>query len=475
MTPRVLRTSSFRLAALYAALFVASTGLLFGIVYWVTTNILDNQARQAIEDEIGDLFDTTSPGTPGSLPARVAKEISDRDSQYLYYGLQDRDGKLIVSNLPALPSHLGWQVLTAQPTPQDTSSDPGPPVVLLTRAQDAGDGRILTVAYDMSGITEVQDAIVLAFTWAGAAGLMLALLGGVALSQGFLRRIDELNRAVRGIMAGNLNDRIYLAGSGDELDQLGGNLNAMLDRLQISMESLKQVSTDIAHDLRTPLSRLKQHLDAALVEAQTVAEFRQAVEDALLQANTALATFSALLRIAQIEAAGHRANFGLVDLSALFEHLAATYEAVAEDLGRSLTSRIEPGLSVRGDRELLAQMLVNLIENALRHTPPGSKIDIALRRDGPDLVGEVSDDGPGIPGSEHERVFRRFYRLETSRSTPGNGLGLALVAAIAARHGITVQLEDNRPGLKVLLRFAEAASTEVPPDLPGDRTPARNA
>ncbi len=225
------------------------------------------------------------------------------------------------------------------------------------------------------------------------------------------------------------------------------------------MEGLKQVSNDIAHDLRTPLSRLKQRLEAVQQEETASREdYEAAVSDALEQANTALATFSALLRIAQIESGSRRANFAELDLSALLDQLAMTYAPVAEDLDRSLAARIEPGIGLRGDRELLTQLFVNLIENALRHTPAGTRIELALARDGTDLLAEVSDDGPGIPAAEREKVFRRFYRLETSRSTPGSGLGLSLVGAVAALHGIEITVGDNRPGLKVVLRFPEAGA-----------------
>ena len=221
------------------------------------------------------------------------------------------------------------------------------------------------------------------------------------------------------------------------------------------MEGLKQVSNDIAHDLRTPLSRLKQRLEEVRSEANSIEEYKEAVDQAIQDADIALSTFGALLRIAQIESGTRRANFSDVDLSSLLANLATTYSAVAEDMGKTLVSSIEPNIHVRGDRELLTQLFVNLIENALRHTPSGATVSIslALREGGP--IAEVSDTGPGIPESERANVFKRFYRLDRSRSTPGAGLGLALVAAVAELHTARIELLDNEPGLKVAVNFKD--------------------
>jgi signal transduction histidine kinase len=328
--------------------------------------------------------------------------------------------------------------------------------VLFALGRKLPSGEYLTIATDASRIDEAQEAITDSFAWATAATLLLALAGGVGLSQGFLRRVDEINRATRAIMGGDLADRIRITGSGDELDQLGRNLNEMLDRLQGLMDGLKQVSNDIAHDLRTPLSRLKQRLEAVRSEANSVQEYKEAVGQAVQDADMALSTFGALLRIAQIESGSRRANFADLDLSSLLANLAITYSAVAEDMGKTLVSSIDPDIHVRGDRELLTQLLVNLIENALRHTPNGAKVSLSLAHRDQGPFAEVGDNGPGIPENERRNVFRRFYRLERSRSTPGSGLGLASVAAIADLHTARIELVDNEPGLKVALQFKDS-------------------
>jgi len=256
-------------------------------------------------------------------------------------------------------------------------------------------------------------------------------------------------------MRGNLSRRIALRGSGDEFDRLSTNLNEMLDRMQMLMDGLRQVSNDIAHDLRTPLTRLRQHLEGAHLRARTVAEYQLVVDKAIAETDEILGTFGALLRIAQIEAGTRRAAFTAVDLSGVLQTIVETYAAVAEDHEHDLASRIADGITVRGDRQLLTQMIANIVENALRHTPAGTRIELELAAaSGP--ICTIRDNGPGIPEPERQRVFRRFYRLDSSRATPGSGLGLSLVAAIAELHRIAVEVGDNQPGLRVTLRFPQA-------------------
>jgi len=263
-----------------------------------------------------------------------------------------------------------------------------------------------------------------------------------------------VNMALQRIMAGKLDERVPAIGMGDEYDRLTYNLNAMLDRIQTLMEGLRQVSTDIAHDLRTPLTRLRQQLESTLALDPSEA-VESAVDRALAQVDEVLMTFDALLRIGQIEAGAGRARFETLDLSAIMERVRLAFEPAANDAGKSLVAGIAAGIAVRGDRELLTQMFANLIENALTHTYGPTTIVVSLARDGNAIIAAVADDGPGIPAHERDRVIRRFYRLDASRSTAGSGLGLALVAAIAELHGARLTLAANDPGLRVEVRFAE--------------------
>jgi signal transduction histidine kinase len=454
-TPRFIRTSSFRLAALYAGLFAASTAMLFGIVYWTTTDALREQVRLSLQNEMASLEAKLAMEQPGELPTEIEQRLASGKPQPFYYGLQDPSGHAIAGNLANLGMFEGWRELPVddeEGEKTDATSEHSNPV-LFALGRRLPSGEYLTIATDASRIDEAQEAITDSFAWATAATLLLALAGGVVLSQGFLRRVDEINRTTRAIMGGDLADRIRTTGSGDELDQLGRNLNDMLDRLQGLMDGLKQVSNDIAHDLRTPLSRLKQRLEAVRSEANSVQEYKEAVDEAVQDADVALSIFGALLRIAQIESGKRRANFSDLDLSALLANLAITYSAVAEDMGKALVSSIDPDIYVRGDRELLTQLFVNLIENALRHTPDGATVSMCLARRDRGPIAEVGDNGSGVPENERRNVFKRFYRLERSRSTPGAGLGLALVAAVADLHTARIELVDNDPGLKVALQF----------------------
>ena len=458
-TPRFFRTISFRLTALYSGLFAASAALLFGIVYWVTGDALYQQVRLSLQSEMASLESRAAAVGPGDLASAIREKIAAPGPLTFYYSLEDPSGHRIAGNLAEIDTAEGWRERpfsdrrgeTGDGSENDGDSDHD----LLALGRRLPNGSLLTVATDTYRVTEAREAIARSFAWAAGAALLLALAGGVILSQGFLRRVDEINRTTRAIMRGDLTDRIRTGGTGDELDQLGRNLNEMLDRLHYLMDGLRQVSNDIAHDLRTPLSRLRQGLESARLEATSVSDYERAVDEALQEADLALSTFSALLRIAQIESGTRLANFTDLDLSSLLTNLVLTYGAVAEDLGKCLDSKVEVDLHVRGDRELLTQLFVNLIENALRHTLAGAKIAVALKEGEQGPIAEIADDGAGIPEPERANVFRRFYRLERSRTTPGSGLGLALVAAVADLHGATVALADNQPGLKVTLQFNE--------------------
>jgi signal transduction histidine kinase len=266
-----------------------------------------------------------------------------------------------------------------------------------------------------------------------------------------VRRIDTIGRTSRAIMEGDLSARIPVRGNNDEIDQLVVGLNAMLDRIQQLMDGLRQVTSDIAHDLRTPLGRLRQRLEDACERATTTGEYEAATEAAIAEADGLLDIFSALLRIAQIEAGAQKSAFADVDLSALLRSIADAYAPPAEDAGHRLYSAIDDGVTITGDRQLLAQLFSNLIENALSHTPAGSTVRLVLRRTAAGFEAQVTDNGPGIPEAEREKVFDRFYRVDRSRTTKGSGLGLALVKAIATLHGLSLTLKDNDPGLAVIL------------------------
>ena len=447
---RLLRTASFRLAAFYALLFGASAIALFLVIYFIAAKAMQRQVTTAIEGEISFLSEEHRLGGQGQVSDRIARRLSSGRHRALFYLLQDASGRVLAGNLPAMPAREGWLEIPIRPGEEE--HDEGERR-LLALGRRLPDGSYLVVGEDAHGIDEVEETIVRAFAWGLAGTLVLAVAGGALVSAGFLRRIDAINRTTNAIVEGNLSNRVPARGTGDELDRLATNLNQMLDRIQSLMANVRQVSSDIAHDLRTPLTRLRQRLETARIESTSPDEYASVVDRALEDVDELLGIFTALLRIAQIEAGAHRAMSERVDLSDVFRTIADTYAPVADDQGQRLVAEIAGGVSVRGDRQLLVQMLANLVENALRHTPRGSTITLSLAdtADGP--RGMVADTGPGIPEDARAKVFQPFYRLEASRSTPGSGLGLAMVAAIANMHGIAIELAGNDPGLRVTLEF----------------------
>jgi signal transduction histidine kinase len=453
---RLLGSTSFRLASFYAALFGISTIALFGIIYSISTEALRQQLTAGVQSEVVNLSEEYRTGGSDQAVARIARRISSGRYADRFYLLQDSRGRRLAGNLPPMAPRDGWielAVPAGDRSDEPDLPDEGSERRLLGLGRVLSDGTFLFVAEDTERISEAKEAIVRAFAWGIAGTLVLAALGGAVLSAALLKRLDAINRTSRAIVEGNLADRVPTRGTDDELDRLAANLNEMLDRIQSLMQTVRHVSNDIAHDLRTPLGRLRHRLEEARATATSVAAYESAIERALADVDELLEMFSALLRIAQIEAGTRRAAFAAVDLSGLFLELAEAYGPVADDRRQRLRADVAEGIAYRGDRQLLVQMLANVLENALRHTPEGATITLSLARTPEGTVGVLADDGPGIPDHARAKVFQPFFRLEASRNTPGSGLGLALVAAIADLHRIRVELAGNHPGLKVVLRF----------------------
>ena len=445
---RLLRSASFRLALVYAVLFIVSAGALFATVYVTASAAMQNDMSAVLRTEALQLAEVHRRGGLAGLAEQIARRMNFRTRGPIFYLLQAPNRRVVVGNLPGMPPVNG--VIDFVPERSTAEAEEERPK-LMGFGITLSDGSFLLVAQDANRLADMQHAITRAFAWAGGLTLLLAIAGGVWLGSTFLRRIDTITRTSRAIMEGDLSARIPVRGTHDEFDQLVTSLNDMLARIQQLMDGLRQVSSDIAHDLRTPLGRLRQHLEDVRERAKTTADFDAATEAAIAEADGLLETFSALLRIAQVEAGAQRSGFAMLDLSALVRSIGDAYQPSAEDSQHRLQIHVEDGVSLTGDRQLLAQMVSNLVENALHHTPAGTTVSLGLRRDGAGFSLEVADDGPGIPEAERDKVFDRFYRLDRSRSTAGSGLGLALVKAIAGLHGLSVRLEDRKPGLAVVL------------------------
>ena len=360
------------------------------------------------------------------------------------------DGNVIAGDLPPVRAGTDWQEILLPPLADGSN---GTERVLRGRAEWLDEDTYVLVTSDTADLRQSRALIIRSFGIALAVTVALALGGGIVIGVLLLRRVDAVNRTARAIIDGDLSRRIPVVGPHDELGGLAEGLNLMLVRIEELMKSLRHVTSDIAHDLRTPLGRLRQRLEASRIKTSNSAEYEAAIDAAIEDTDAILKTFEAMLRIAQIEAGARRARFANTDLSSVADNVFEAFAAVAEDEGKRLDARIEAGITVNGDRELLTQMLANLTENALRHTPAGTVVEVRLERVNGSARLTVSDTGPGIPAEDREHVLRRFYRLDTSRSTPGSGLGLSLVAAVAKLHDATISLEDNAPGVRVVVAF----------------------
>lgn len=450
---RLLRTASFRLAAAYAVVTATAFLILYLVTGWVSGHALDRQIRAGVEAEFTDLMSEYTD----SGPADFLKELNARSNvkgewSFLYY-YGDQAGRKIAGNIDGITPFEGWRTKPLATSKAGEISARDDDHEMIAFGKHLPDGSFLLVGDDGYGAIATQRAIDEAFAWASILALALSILAGIVISQRFLKSIDRINATSNAIMRGQLKERIPVYDTSDEMDKLAANLNQMLDGNQVLLEFLKRVSTNIAHDLRTPMTRLRQHLEESTLSRLSADAYRAVIDEAIDEIDSILATFSALLRIAQIESGSRKTAFKPVYLSAVAEKLVDSYRAVAEDDGKLLGSTVAQGVVFTSDEELLTQMLANLVENAIKHTPAGSTIRLELSDGVERMTAVVVDDGPGIPAEERDRVFEQFYRLDRSRTTPGQGLGLSLVSAVAQLHDIKVRLEDNRPGLRAVVDF----------------------
>ena len=427
------RTTAFRVTLLHLLLTLLGTALVGGVAWWSTAGFAARQAAQEIERGMRVLLQSGALSGPRGVALSIEARIAADRSGTEFYLLAAPDGQRVAGNLSGVPSEPGWREGTIR------LPDGAEAPVLMFAARLPGGGS-LVVGRDLSAVRALEQRLLAGAGWVGGAVLALGLAGGLLIGRGVARRAAGMEAALAAVQAGNLDRRLEPGPGGDEFDRLAARINATLDRLQALMAALREVTDDIAHDLRTPLTRLRQRLDEA---AQ--APNPEAIAAAQQEADALLDIFAALLRIAQVESGTQRAGFAQVDLSAVAESVAEVYAPAAEARGQRLTTAIAPGVAITCDRALLTQMLANLVENAIRHGREGGQVTLALTA----TEATVTDDGPGIPEAEREKVFRRFHRLDSARSTPGSGLGLALVRAVAELHGMRVTLEDAQPGLKV--------------------------
>jgi signal transduction histidine kinase len=450
---RVIRTSTFQLTLLYATLFALSITIVAGFLYWSTIGYMQRQTDATIEAEVIGLAEQyRSLRLPGLV--RVIRErIEDDPSSGALYLFADRNYKPLAGNLdrwPELASRAdGWYSFQYRTRGSD--------VPARARVFALPEGLVLLVGREIADLDRTTSIFRNALAWGGGIAFVLSLLGGVLMSAGVLRRVEQVNQTTRQIIAGDLSGRVQTRGTGDEFDELAENFNRMLEEIERLLESVRHVGDGIAHDLRTPLTRLRNTLEE-VSRLDDLLEARRRIEDAIADADGLLRTFGALLRIAHIESGSYAADLQCVSMDILVEDAVELYQALAEERGVELAAHCAEGGAVWGDRDLLFQLLANLIDNAVKYTPDGGRIDVSLDEADDGVTLCVADSGPGIPAALRDRVRDRFYRVDSSRHAPGNGLGLSLVQAVADYHGATLTLHDNHPGLKAEVRFAAASS-----------------
>ncbi|RWC37988.1 MAG: HAMP domain-containing histidine kinase [Mesorhizobium sp.] len=445
---RLLRSTPFRLALTFAFLFVLAFVLSGAIVYRMMSADLAERLDDTIKETYAVVAATYADKDLKELVETVGSHSMRSVKKQQLFSLTDAAGNRLAGNFTAAGLPDGFSMF-------DTEMPGVPPGAEYRAYSGSIGGNALTVAFSLSETEELERIVLMSFGWGTLIVTGLAVAGGALLASHVQRRLDGIAATMVDVSHGRLDTRIPLTGKGDDIDIVSTQVNAALDRLSALVEGMKQVSANIAHDLKTPLNRLQMILDSAsernLSGQKIAAELAEAHAESL-QINW---TFDALLRIAQIEAGARKARFTDVDLGEVLQTIAEIYADVAEDDGKSLSLAQLPETTdcIHGDRELLTQMFANLVENALRHCPPGTTIKLSVTRQGERVVASVADNGPGIPAEEREKVFQRLYRLDHSRSTPGSGLGLSLVRAIADLHGASITLDDCRPGLAVVVGF----------------------
>jgi signal transduction histidine kinase len=438
-------------------LLAVSVAILLGFIYWSTAGYMDRQLDATIAAETQGLAEQYRRRGLRGLTSLIKERVARDPTGAGVYLLVDKNLDPLVGNLDRWPGGFpdadGWVHFRLRERGPDHTEEHA------ARAQVfrlQGDLRLL-VGRDVRDLEAIRGLILDALTWGLALTAGLALVGGWLMTGRVVRRIEAINQTSRDIMEGDLSRRIPSGGSGDDFDQLADGLNRMLARIETLMAGVRQVSDNIAHDLRTPLTRLRTKLEVLRVELESALgeghPAGAAVEETIADADVMLTTFNALLRIARIESGSQRAGFAEVDLAPLAQDVAELYEPVAADKDQTLTVEVPPSALVVGDRDLLFQALGNLVDNAVKYTPQGGQVTLRIRPLPDTIAVEVGDSGPGIPPELREEVFRRFFRADHSRSTPGSGLGLSLVQAVIQLHGASIELADNRPGLRVTVRL----------------------
>jgi len=458
---KLLRTTAFKLTLVYLGIFVLFAATLLAYFALNTRRLITEQITATVNGEVSGLSEQYGQG--GLRRLVIVVDVRSRRPGSSLYLVTTPSGEGLAGNVgslePGVLDHPGW----LETNYHRLESPEGAEHRALVRVVQLPGGFRLLVGRDLEERERLFGIVVNAGQWSLALVIVLGLLGGFFVSRRILSRIDAMTGTAQTIMAGDLSGRLPVAGTGDELDRLADNVNAMLERIEALMRGLKEVSDNIAHDLKTPLTRLRNRCEQALRSATGEASYRAALESTIAESDDLIRTFDALLMIARAESGQARENMTEFDASEIARDVGELYEPVADEKGIALKIDAPEAAPVRGNRELVSQALANLIDNAIKYAGPNGKVngvpaEIVVRAgdDGERITLSVADRGPGIPDADRGRVVERFVRLEQSRSEPGSGLGLSLASAVARLHGGELKLEDNHPGLRTTIALPRA-------------------
>lgn len=446
---RLWRSLTLRLGVIYVALFLTSTALMFGAAYWMAVYRPLQQEAALVYAEMGNLAAIDRAGGRDALiRALVTRQVTGPKKPF--HALIAADGEPVIANLPSWPDDAvaGWTLLEADLYVAGQEHDYE--ALVVERRLD--DGARLIIGRDVESIDDRDELFTIGSAWLIVVAACLAIGGSIAMSSAVGQRIDAVTRTARRVMAGSLTERIPLRGTGDDFDELAATLNMMLGRIEESVESVRRVSDNVAHELRTPLARLHADLDE-LRGAENTAERERLTEQALAEAARLQSIFDALLRIARIESGRHLAGMKPIDLTLLLADAVEFHMPEAEARGQRIESDVAPGLMIEGDRNLIFQAVSNLLDNAIKYGGEGGAMRVTAGRNGDHVRIAIADRGPGIAPEYRERVTERFFRVPATAGEPGTGLGLALVSAIVALHKGRMEIGDAGPGAMVTLIF----------------------
>jgi len=440
------RSTPFRLALTFGVLFICTFIVSGAIMYHMLSTGLAREMDASLHEMNSVIASTYAPDDMEDLVATLNSYVNLQKTKDGLYSLVDPKGARLAGNFTAIRMPPGIYTIN----PEDIGLS-GSDRFRIEVTQIGPN--MLVVGESFADMDDLLKIVLVSLGWAAVLVVVAALVGGIFVAARAQRRLDAVAGTMFDVSNGRLDSRIPLQGRNDDLDVVAMQINSALDRLSGLVEGMRQVSADIAHELKTPLNRLKMTLDDAISGAVRGRDVGQLLVDAKAESDQINATFEALLRISQIEAGARRQRFQNVDLTEILTLVEEVYVSVAEDSGQVLELRPSPAATVQGDKELLTQMVVNLVENAITHCPAGTRIEMSLASADGGIVLHVADSGPGVPAEERDKVFRRLYRLDKSRTTHGSGLGLSLVKAIADLHSADIHLADNAPGLAVSVSF----------------------